>query len=201
MAEKKSSWDLAKGEQLRLKQEALLEEAAILFNHKGYSATSLEDIAERLNITKTAIYHYVKNKSDLLYQCYLRAMDATEECYEKADASGANGLEKIVHYLRLDAASGPIAMTPLSELDSIKNETARNKLAARLDQCEIQFQNFIIEGIKDGSIAECDPKMTMQFILGASRWTMKWYSPKGQKALSEIVEDFLSFVLKGLIPR
>lgn len=109
----------------------MLSETAILFSHKGYSATSLDDIATRLHITKTAIYHYVKNKNDLLYQCYLRSIEATERCYDEAEQSGKSGLEKLLHYLQLDAETGPIAMTPLTEIDVI-NAPA---LTTRLEHC------------------------------------------------------------------
>ena len=201
MVTKKSRWNIAKEKLVQLKLDILLTEAAILFNQKGYSATSLEEIAHRLSITKTAIYHYVKNKNDLLYQCYSRAIESTEQCYNEADKSGETGLQKIVNYLRLDAESGPITMTPLTELNTLKDVKAQKEFATRINQCETRFKGFILEGINDGSIAECDPEMTMQFILGASRWTMKWYRPEGGKDLPEIVEDFIAFLQNGLIPR
>ncbi len=197
----KNSWTQAKEAHLRLKLEALLSEAAILFSHKGYSATSLDDIATRLDITKTAIYHYVKNKNDLLYQCYLRSIEATERCYDEAGKNGDTGLEKLLHYLQLDAETGPIAMTPLTEIDVIKDPAARAALTTRLEQCEKRFVGFIEQGIADGSIADCDPQLAMQFILGASRWTMKWYFPEGKKSLTEINDAFMKFVTDGLAPR
>ena len=201
MTSGKRGWHIAKEKLIQLKLDILLTEAAILFSHKGYSATSLDEIAEKLSITKTAIYHYVKNKNDLLYQCYLRSIESTEECYRKAATTGDTGLQKMVHYLQLDAESGPVAMTPLTELDSLKDIKARIDFEQRLKKCEGIFIGFIEEGINDGSITDCDPEMTMQFILGSSRWMMKWYSPDGHKDLPEIVDLFLKFILNGLVPR
>ena len=201
MTSGRRSWNIAKEKLNQLKLDILLTEAAILFNQKGYAATSLDEISEKLNITKTAIYHYVKNKNDLLFQCYSRAIESTEECYAKAEKSGETGLLKMVHYLQLDAKSGPLTMTPLIELGSLKDQNARKDFEKRLSQCEAKFVGFIDEGIKDGSISDCDPQMTMQFILGASRWMMKWYNPDGETDLQHIVDNFISFIQHGLVPR
>ncbi len=196
-----NDWAQANELQHKLKLDVLLSEAALLFSHNGYAATSLDDIVARLNITKTAIYHYVRNKNDLLYQCYLRSIEATESCYARADQMGETGLEKIMAYLNLDAESGPIAMTPLTEPDVIKDAQAREELVARLNACEARFRSFIETGVADGSIAPCDPELTMQFILGATRWTMKWYAPEGTMSLTEINEAFMRLVTDGLRPR
>jgi len=201
MSPARGGWNIAKEKMIQFKLDILLTEAAILFSQKGYSATSLEEIGERLNITKTAIYHYVDNKNDLLYQCYMRSIESTELCYKRAEETGGTGLQKMINYLRLDAESGPLAMIPLTDLEALKDQDALKDFERRLQKCEDIFIGFIKEGIKDGSIADCDPVVTMQFILGSSRWIMKWYTPEGDKDLPEIVDLFLKFILNGLVPR
>ena len=52
------------------KREAVLKTAAQLFLEKSYGRTSLNDVAERLNITKPALYHYFRNKEEILLECY-----------------------------------------------------------------------------------------------------------------------------------
>ena len=84
----------------RIKLEAIVQEADLLFSRKGYNATSLDDIASRLHITKTALYHYVKNKNELLHLCYQRSLELTEQCYDRADREGKTGLEKVVVWRR-----------------------------------------------------------------------------------------------------
>ena len=68
-------WKKAQELQAKLKRDAVLSEAAALFNVKGYHSTSLTEVADRLGFTKTAIYYYVKNKNDLLYHTYMRSLD------------------------------------------------------------------------------------------------------------------------------
>ena len=88
-------WKRAQEAQTEIKRDAVLQAAAILFNQKGYYATSLADVAARLQVTKTALYYYVDNKNDLLYQCYLKALAEIDEARDSAEREGANGMDKI----------------------------------------------------------------------------------------------------------
>jgi AcrR family transcriptional regulator len=191
-------WEKARSELLKIRLEAILQEADVLFSRKGYNATSLDDIARRLNVTKTALYHYVKNKNDLLYLCYQRAMDLTEHCYKRADEEGRTGLEKVLAYLRIDASTGVMSMTPLTELDAIRDAKRRQQLTRRIGDCEGKFRGFIEQGIRDGSIQKCDPYFTSLFILGASRHMMQWYNPDAGQDLETIVQQFIQFCCYGL---
>jgi TetR/AcrR family transcriptional regulator, cholesterol catabolism regulator len=193
-----TAWDRAKSEQLRIKLEAILAEAAILFAHRGYNSTSLDDIAKRLNITKTALYHYVQNKNQLLYLCYERSVELTHECYERADRENQSGLQKILAYLRLDASRGVMSMTPLNEIEAIEDPKQRQRLQQHTGAFEARFRGFIELGIRDGSIKPCDPGVTALFILGASRYMMHWYNPDAGHDLQTIVEQFIQFCCQGI---
>ena len=52
------------------KREAVLQTAAQLFLEKSYGRTSMNDVAERLKITKPALYYYFENKEEILLECY-----------------------------------------------------------------------------------------------------------------------------------
>ncbi len=77
----------------KLREDALYREAAKAFRRNGYHGTALEDIAEGLGISKPTLYHYVKNKRDLLYQCHLAAAEQALStiCPDKS----LNGLERL----------------------------------------------------------------------------------------------------------
>jgi AcrR family transcriptional regulator len=196
----RSAWDKARSEVMKIKLEAILQEADVLFSRKGYNSTSLDDISARLDITKTALYHYVKNKNELLFLCYQRSVELTEQCYNQADEAGTTGLEKVRAYLRIDASNGVMAMTPLNELDAIRDPKRRQQLGQRISACETRFRGFIEQGIRDGSIQNCDPYLTSLFILGASRYMMQWYNPDARQDIKAIVEQFISFCCHGIEP-
>lgn len=196
----RSAWEKARSELMKIKLEAILQEADILFARKGYNSTSLDDIARRLHITKTALYHYVQNKNELLYLCYRRSVELTEQCYDRAEREGKTGFERVLAYLRIDASSGVMAMTPLTELDAIRDTKLRQQLGQRNSACEARFRGFIEQGIRDGSIGDCDPHLTALFILGASRHMMQWYNPDAGHDLEAIVERFIQFCSHGIEP-
>jgi len=64
----------SRGAQHEAKRAAILSRAAKLFNTKGARSTTLADVADKLGLTKTSLYYYVKTKEDLIYQCYQSAM-------------------------------------------------------------------------------------------------------------------------------
>jgi len=77
------------------KREAVLKTAAQLFLEKSYSRTSLNDVADRLNITKPALYHYFDNKEDILLECYRLGVGLIEESLNEIADHGGTGLQKV----------------------------------------------------------------------------------------------------------
>jgi TetR/AcrR family transcriptional regulator len=104
----------------------------------------------------------------------------------------------VLAYLRIDASTGVMSMTPLTEIEAIRDPKARQALSRRTGACEARLRDFISQGIRDGSIRDCDPHLTSLFILGASRNMMQWYSPDASHDLPGIVERFIHFCCQGI---
>lgn len=187
-------------EQFRQRIEALLREAAQHFNTRGFHGTSLDRIAERLNITKAALYHYVKNKQELLFQTYMRAAELALQSTERAQRDGNTGLEKVKLFIRYQlevfgSVTGPAAVvSDFGELD----EKQRAQLLRRTDVVDDRIRGFIRRGITDKSIAPCEPKIAEFAIIGALNWVPKWYSPEGDKSAAQIAETFVQLFEHGL---
>ena len=64
-----------KGLDKSVRKQKIIDTAAALFHRKGYGSTSLDDVSKELGITKAAIYHYVKNKDELLSIIYTQAFE------------------------------------------------------------------------------------------------------------------------------
>src|SRR6266496_5359767 len=77
------------------KREAVLQTAAQLFLEKSYGRTSMNDVAERLNITKPALYHYFNNKEDILLECYRLGVGLIEETLNEIASHCGTGLQKV----------------------------------------------------------------------------------------------------------
>src|SRR5450755_3053479 len=81
------------------KREAVLQTAAQLFLEKSYGRTSLNDVAERLNITKPALYHYFRNKEEILVECYRLGTGLIEEILNAIADHCGTGLEKVEAFI------------------------------------------------------------------------------------------------------
>lgn len=183
-----------------LRKRAILREAGRQFAKKGFRATSLEDIAKSLDLTKAGLYHYVDTKEQLLFDCYMVSILAAERCVHQADKKGRNGLEKLCAYIRsmfamFDQPEGYFALiVEISALSEEHQKTLRRK-GRVVDK---GLRGFIDEGIRDGSIRNCDSAVIEFAIQGALNWIPKWYSELGRKSVNEIVEDFIDFFMVGL---
>jgi len=193
-------WKQLREDQAQLKLNAVLAEAAALFNAKGYHATSLADVAERLDITKTALYYYVKNKNDLLYRTYIRSLDEIGRATVEAEANGTNGLDKLCRYALSQAFVHQEPSAQVSEIDAIKDPKRRAELRKRIRGANKRIATWIEEGIRDGSVAPCDPDLAGRFVMGAFNWLPRWLPQSGKK-MQDVTDYFVELTRKTLAPK
>ena len=182
-----------------LKRDRMLRAAAHCFNEKGYSGTSLKDVAARLGLTDAALYYYVRNKEELVYLCYVRAAEVGREALAAAVSEGTTGLDKVRRYLEAHVAGmvgerGPVAI--MSEIPSLL-PAHREEILALSRRHGAAFEKLLAEGIADGSIRPCDIRMTGNAIMGAINWIPKWFHGDGDQA-SHVVREFPAILSAGL---
>lgn len=183
------------------KREVLLREAAAAFNKHGFHATSLDDIAQNLGVTKAALYYYFPNKQTLLLACFTRAMEVAFASRDRAVAEGGNGRDKLrqtlSYYLAqmIDELSCCVVLLEENALRPAEHAL----LVSQRDTFEQALRDFVREGIADGSIVVCDPKLVVFAMLGAMNWVPKWFRHSGEwsaaqltAALMELFDRMLS---------
>lgn len=183
----------------QLQRDKLLKAAASCFNAKGFSGTSLKDVADQLGLTDAALYYYVHNKEELVYQCYLRAAELGKEAMDHARAEGQCGFDKAYSYIRyhvdiMVGDRGPIAI--MSEVPSLKS-AHRNEILKVSRQHSLGFEEILTAGIEDGSIRDCDVRMTGNAIMGAINWIPKWFHGDAAAA-RKIRNQFPEILTRGL---
>ncbi len=182
-----------------LQKDRMLRAAAQCFNQKGFSGTSLKDVADVLGLTDAALYYYVRNKEELVYLCYVRAADVGREAMESARADGQDGMDTVLRYLRyhielMVGERGPIAI--MSEIPSLK-PSHRKQVLELSRRHSMDFEAIIEAGITDGSIAPCDVRMTGNAIMGSINWIPKWYHGDPDMG-RKLVAEFPRILTKGL---
>lgn len=190
-------------EQRELKGQALLRTAARLFNETGFHQTTLDMLANRLGVTKPTLYYYIKNKDEILFECNRLALLQAQDALEKAQAQGTTGLEKlrvlVTRYAHIITEDFGICLI----LSGDQALTKENRQALRTFRVTLDHtvREMLEEGMRDGSIAPCDPKMVTFALFGAFNWVAHWYKDDDEFKPEEIAEHFLSLFERGLVPR
>jgi AcrR family transcriptional regulator len=81
------------------KREAVLHTAVRMFLERSYAHTSMNDVAKQLNITKPALYHYFRNKEEILVEIYQLGTDLIDEMLDAIEAEQKPGLDKVADFL------------------------------------------------------------------------------------------------------
>jgi len=185
-----------------LQKDRMLRAAARCFNEKGYSGSSLRDVANVLGLTDAALYYYVRNKEELVYLCYIRAAAVGREAMRGAIDEGLNGMDTVFRYLRYHVEimvgdRGPIAI--MSEIPSLI-PAHRDEVLELSRQHSARFEGILNSGIEDGSIAPCDVRMTGNAIMGSINWIPKWYHGDPHMGHT-IAAEIPAILTRGLRPR
>lgn len=190
-------------ERNRLKQEAFFKTGTWFFNKQGFNGTSLDEIAEHLNVSKGAFYYHIKNKEDLLVQCYNRSMDIMHTIHEDAAATDSSGFEKAELTCRKtfhvqNSSEGPlIRYTSITALPIEQ----RKPILKRTDAGNAVFEQFLQEGIEDGSVRKINTFIAQQLIAGARNASMDLKLWRKVDNLDEAAQDYFDVFFNGLAPR
>ncbi len=184
-----------------LRRETILQAAARHLNRNGYRGTSIEDIATELNVSKAALYYYVKNKQQMFIQCHEAALDLAEAGLKEAARTGRSPEEKLRTAVRwyVEAATGTLNGAVVVNFEKAAVPAAvERRLIRRRDQYELELRRLVEDGIRSGAFCACDAKIVTLAILGAISWIPKWYSPDGERPPKEIADIISDFVVRGL---
>lgn len=190
-------------EQNRLKQEAFYKAGTWLFNKKGFNGASLDEIAEYLNVSKGAFYYHIRNKEDLLYNCYNHSLAIVERVYREADNAGSTGIEKIDYASRRTFLIQNSDLGPLIRYNTITAlPTARRlEVLARTDAANNHFLDFLAQGVKDGSIRPVDPLVARNLLAGAINASMDISLWRRVDNIDDAARDYFDVFFNGLLPR
>ena len=185
------------------KREAVLRVAARLFNEKGFHATSLDEVAERLQVTKPTLYYYVKNKDEILFECVRTGLEMVRHSLAETEASGGSALDKLVMCLRAYArvVTMDFGMCVIRVGEDPLPPDSRRKLRGLKAQIDGVFRGLVAQGVADGSIAPCDPKLAAFTLAGAVSWIGRWYRPEGPLSADEVADQCIAVLLNGMLRR
>lgn len=178
-----------KSEVQEFKRLRILEEARELFFQQGYEATTLEAIAERLNVTKPFIYSYFKNKSEILNAICLVGISRSLAALDEALASGLGHRDMLRHIIEqvtsIVLANQKYLVVYLREEKNLEKKEARELLELRKE-----FSVRLAKLLDAGTMAKVfdveDSLLTAVSIGGMITWITTWFRARGHWSQSEV---------------
>jgi len=185
------------------KRQAVLRAAVRMFNERGFHATSLEEVATSLGITKPTIYHYLGNKEQVLIECMTIGLIQLQEAAAKARAEPGTAVDRLRGFLKryAEVNMAEFGQCVIRTGDELLSPEGLEKLRSLKRPIDDAMRSFISEGIEEGSIAPHDPKMLAFTLAGALNWPARWYDTSGELSSAEIAEQLVAILETGFSPR
>ncbi len=200
-----SPWEPAdkRAQQRELKRNAVLQTAAQLFNERGFHATSLDDIAERLNVSKPTVYYYVESKDQILLECVKIALDLMQAGIDEVRAAGGSAIDQLKACMRIysSVVTQDFGMCVIRIGEDPLPDPLKRSCAASRPVSTGSFAGSSRKAWPRGSLAPCDPKMAAFMLAGALSWIGRWYRPDGDLTPDQIADQGIELLLNGVLHR
>jgi AcrR family transcriptional regulator len=158
---------------------SLLTVAVEIFNERGYDGTSMRDLADRLGIAKSAIYHHVAGKEELLRLALDRALAGLAGVADRTRVLPAPAIERLEYLVRGSVEVLQAELPYVTLLLRVRGNTEVERAA--LDQRRA-FDRFVAElvaqAVRDGDFRpDVDAMITARLLFGLVNSVVEWYRP------------------------
>ncbi|SES01623.1 TetR/AcrR family transcriptional regulator [Salipaludibacillus aurantiacus] len=184
-------------------KEKILAKSIGLFEKKGFSETSIQDIVDVLGVTKGTFYYYFKSKEELLMDIHLRYIsDIVEHQKKIIEDTGKDSRTKLfdIVYMLLKSieTQGASARVFFREMRHLSDKHLEEIIPKR-DQFFDQLKAMIEEGMSKGEFrSDLRSDIVTFAVLGACNWSYQWFNPNGPVPDYEIAEIYLEIFLNGI---
>ena len=180
--------------------DTLLDTAVALFNERGYEATSMDELAARLGVTKSAIYHHVPSKVELLRLALDRALDALFALTVETGATTGPAIERLEYVVRgsvrVLAAELPY-VTLLLRLRG-NSEVERTALHRRREFDRV-VTGLVRAASHEGDVrSDVDPAVISRLLFGTVNSLTEWYRPDRGLSADDLADAVVAITFAGL---
>ncbi|MEU4016599.1 TetR/AcrR family transcriptional regulator [Microbacterium sp. NPDC028030] len=186
-------------------QQGILAVAVAAFNEHGYDATSIGMLAERLGLSKSAIYHHFASKDemlDLALDAALSGLEAVvEDPFPDADsAPGTDAVMRLEHVLRGAVHVLVDQLPAVTLLLRVRGNTEVERRAlTRRRAFDRRITALVTEAQAEGSLrADIDASVVARLSFGMINSIVEWYRPGGREGADRLADDVVAIALDGL---
>lgn len=180
----------------------ILEAAARAFATKGYDGTSMRDIADACDISKSLLYHHFKDKDEIYT---LVAQTATQELYSYVEGRVSAETDPILRLRAFMVATAEFfhryRWAWIASTNAFWSDPKRHRQKERMmrrKRYEDHLRQLVQDAIDAGALRQIDVPMAGRLILSSLNWMQRWYDPAKEKSPQAIADTFFDFILHGL---
>ncbi|WP_298183399.1 TetR/AcrR family transcriptional regulator [Saccharomonospora sp.] len=180
--------------------ETVLGVAVKLFNERGYDSTSMEDLSRKLGITKSAIYHHVPSKQELLRLAVNRGLDGLFTEVDKLDEVEGRTIDKLEYLVRASVGVLVDQLPFVTLLLRVRGNTKveRDALARRREFDQI-VSELVSKAVADGDLRpDVDPATAARLLFGMVNSLVEWYRPRGGIGADALADTIVAVAFDGL---
>ena len=180
--------------------DSLLAVAVKVFNERGYDGTSMEELSHRLGRTKSAIYHHVSGKEELLRLALDRALDALFAVTDEPAFHTGRAIERLEYLVRRSVLVLADELPYVTLLLRVRGNTKVERQAlARRRKFDRIVSDLVAEAERDGDVRpDVDPAVTARLLFGTVNSLIEWYRPRGEQAARELADAVCTIAFGGL---
>lgn len=183
------------------KLEQFLKVAMESFNRVGVHATSIEQCARELNLTKGAFYYYFRNKEELLYQCYRRAIRFNWQAAVHLDPKDPVEREILWRRSLFERHVSDHGPFPTYHHVTFLAPAHRQEILDELIRQQEADVDIVQKTIDTGYYRPLDAYLLEKVRAGVTNWFPSWYSASGRSTPTEVADNHSHLLLYGLKPR
>lgn len=184
-------------------RQKIIDASIHLFDEKGFSETSIQDIVDGVGVTKGTFYYYFNSKQELLRDIHLSYIEfllkQQEEIINDPSRDSRTKLRDtilmLIHNIQQRRRSARIFFREMRNLDT---KYLQQNMQKR-DLFRKNLQTVIEEGIRKGDFQKkLNPDMITRGILGVTNWSYYWFNPEGEISEEDLTEIYLDMILNGI---
>ena len=190
-----------------LKRAELVAVASALFKTKGYEATTLADIGERVGLDRATVYYYVGSKQELFQTSIEGILDENLRTAERLllDESTATGDKLRLLIARLmtayDANYPHMFVYIQEQMHRVANDPSpwAKDVQRKTARLEAIVRKLVEEGMREGKMRrDVDARVAVKGLFGMLNWTSRWYAPGGALSPDKVADTFCTIFFEGV---
>lgn len=169
---------------------------------KGYEATSMNDIADAVGLTKAGIYHYIRGKEELLFAIMGYAMDMVDEDVMSPAREISDPEERLYtiierHAKRILEVGGAVTVI-LEEMYALT--PAHRRIIRSRKRAYFELVRDTLEKLAaDGKLRDINPSIATFCLFGIILWISRWYRRDGKQTHEETLENIIEVGLSAVL--